>query len=97
VAQLAGRSKEDRGDRGIEKKLSIQKKTRQAIQRARVYGSAALVNGVDQGQPEEELNLKLGGKDDLRFVVVLNRYELSAGPRVYNVDSSYYSRRQPDR
>ena len=48
------------------------------------------MNGVDQGQPEEELNLKLGGKDDLRFVMVLNRCELSAGPRVYNVDLPYY-------
>jgi hypothetical protein len=76
----------------LEKKLDIQKKTRQALQRARLYGGAALVLGVDQGQPEEELDLDDVGLNDLKFVVVVNRYELSAGPRIFNVDSDWYTR-----
>jgi uncharacterized protein len=76
----------------LEKKFELQRKTRQAIQRARLYGGAALVIGVDQGQPDEELDYDKVGKDDLKFVVVLNRYELTAGPRIYDVDSPYYTR-----
>jgi uncharacterized protein len=76
----------------LEKRFDIQKKTRQALQRARLYGGAALVLGVDQGQPEEELDLDDVGLNDLKFVVVVNRYELSAGPRIFNVDSPWYTR-----
>ena len=76
----------------LEKKFDIQKKTRQALQRARLYGGSALVIGVDQGQPDEELELDDVGLNDLKFVVVVNRYELSAGPRIFNVDSPWYTR-----
>jgi hypothetical protein len=75
-----------------ERKLQVQKKMQMALIRARLYGGAALVMGVDQGQPEDELDLEDIGKDDLEFVVVLNRYELNAGPRIYNVNSPYYTR-----
>jgi phage-related protein (TIGR01555 family) len=76
----------------LEKKFELQKKTRQALQRARLYGGAALVIGVDQGDPSEELDYERVGKDDLKFVVVLNKYELTPGPRIYDVDSRYYTR-----
>jgi hypothetical protein len=76
----------------IERKFQIQRKMREALIRARLYGGGAMVLGVDQGQPEDELVLEDIGKNELQFVVVLNRYELSAGPRIYNVDSPYYTR-----
>lgn len=76
----------------LEKHLRIQRKVQQAITRARLYGGAALVLGVDVGRPEEELDLDAVGEGDLRFVVVCNRYELSAGPRIYDVESPYYTR-----
>ncbi len=76
----------------IEKKFDLQRKVRQAIIRARLYGGAAIVIGVEQGEPYEELDLETVGKDDLRFVVVLSRWELFAGPRIYDVESPWYLR-----
>jgi uncharacterized protein len=76
----------------LERKLELQKKVRMALIRARLYGGGALVMGVDQGQPEEELDFDKVGLGDLKFVVVCNRYELAAGPRIYNVDSPWYTR-----
>ena len=76
----------------LERRFQLQMKMRQALIRANLYGGAALVLGVDQGEPEEELDFDTVGKDDLKFVVVLNRYELNAGPRIYNVMSRWYTR-----
>src|SRR5260370_29400715 len=68
----------------LEKLHDLQRKTKYAILRGRLYGGAALVIGVDDGlNAWEPLNLDKVGKDSLKFVVVLNRYELSAGPRIY--------------
>jgi hypothetical protein len=76
----------------LEKTFDLQRKLKYAIIRARLYGGAALVMGVEQGESWEELDMDKVGKDDLKFVVVLNRYELMAGPRIYNVDSPWYTR-----
>ncbi len=76
----------------LERRFQLQMKMRQALIRANLYGGAALVLGVDQGEPEDELDFDKVGKDDLKFIVVLNRYELNAGPRIYNVMSRWYTR-----
>src|ERR1700729_3628070 len=76
----------------LERKFQLQMKMRQALIRANLYGGASLVLGVEQGQPDEELDFDAVGKDDLKFIVVLNRYELNAGPRIYNVMSRWYTR-----
>lgn len=76
----------------LEKHLDIQQKTKLAIIRARLYGGAALVLGVDQGETWEPIDYDKVGKGDLKFVVVMNRYELAAGPRIYNVMSPWYTR-----
>src|SRR5207237_1033763 len=71
----------------LEKVFDLQRKLRLAIVRARLYGGAALLLGVDgSGNPDEPLDLDALGRDCLRFVVVLNRYELSAGPRIYDAE-----------
>jgi len=76
-----------------EKKLKLQRKLKMALIRARLYGGGALVMGVDDGnQNDEPLNLDGVKEGALKFVVVMNRYELSAGPRIYNVDSEWYTR-----
>lgn len=78
---------------GVEKAHNLQEKVKNWIIRARLYGGAALVLGVDDGnQPDEPVDLDSVKKDSLKFVVVLNRYELNAGPRIYNVDSPWYTR-----
>lgn len=77
----------------LEKKLRLQTKLKQTLIRARLYGGASLVVGVDDGnQSDEPLDLDKVEKDALRFVVVMNRYELSAGPRIYDVASEWYTR-----
>jgi phage-related protein (TIGR01555 family) len=77
----------------LEKKLRLQIKLKNAIIRARLYGGGALVMGVEDGnQADEPLDLDKVGKDALRFLVVMNRYELSAGPRIYDVNSDWYTR-----
>jgi phage-related protein (TIGR01555 family) len=65
-----------------EKKHDLQRKLRLALIRSRLYGGAALVMGVNQGNSDEELVLENVQEGDLEFVVVLNRYELMAGPRI---------------
>jgi phage-related protein (TIGR01555 family) len=74
----------------LEEDLNIQRKTMSALQRARLYGGAALVLGVDQGQPEEELVMDRLGKDCLKFVHVVNRYEINAGPIEWDIMSPYF-------
>jgi len=76
----------------IEKLHAVQKKTRQALTRARLYGGAALVIGVEQGNIDEPLDLDAVGEGDLKWVVVMNRYELNAGPRIFDVESEWYTR-----
>lgn len=77
-----------------EKRLDLQRKTKQALIRARLYGGATLVLGVNQGSPLDPLDFDAIGKGDLKFVVVMNRYELNAGPRIYDVFSPWYTRPQ---
>jgi len=77
----------------LEKKFDIRRKMRQAISKARLYGGAALVMGIDgSGETDEPVDLDELSEDCLRFVVVLNRYELSAGPRIYDAESPWYTR-----
>src|ERR1017187_9107538 len=77
----------------LEKTHQIQMKTKLAMLRGRLYGGASLVIGVDDGKEAfEPLNLDGVKKDSLKFVVVMNRYELMAGPRDYNVSSPWYTR-----
>src|SRR5271154_1166662 len=78
---------------GLEKKFRVQEKMKLAMIRARLYGGAGLVIGVNDGQPSEmPLDLDAVKEDALRFVVVMNRYELMAGPRIYDVESPWYTR-----
>src|SRR5580704_6117203 len=62
-----------------ERTHNIQKKTREAIFKARLYGGAGMVIGVDDGKDViEPLDLDRVKRGDLKFVVVMNRYELAA-------------------
>jgi len=77
----------------VEKTLDIKRKTKDWLTKARLYGGAALVIGVDDGNdPSEPIDLDRCKKGCLKYVVVLHRYELNAGPRIYNVNDPYYTR-----
>ena len=77
----------------MEKTLDLQRKVKNWIIKSRLYGGAALVLGVDDGlDPSEPIDLKKCGKGCLKYVVVLHRWELNGGPRIFNVADPYYLR-----
>jgi hypothetical protein len=77
----------------VEKTLDIKRKTKQWLIKARLYGGSAFVVGVDDGQdPSQPIDLDKCKKGCLKYVVVLHRWELNAGPRIYNVMDPYYTR-----
>lgn len=78
----------------LERSLKIQRQVKQALLRGRLYGGGALVLGVDQGKAEDELRVDRIRKGDLKWIHVVNRYDLSIGPIEWNVDSPYYGQPQ---
>jgi phage-related protein (TIGR01555 family) len=74
----------------LEEALQIRARVLDALTMARLYGGAAIILGVDQGAPEEPLNVDAVGKGALKFVHVLSRYELSIGPLQLDVTSPWY-------
>lgn len=78
----------------LEEKFAIQRKTMSVLQKARLYGGAALVLGVDQGKPEEPLEIEKLGKDCLKFVHCVNRYEITAGQIEWDIMSPYFGQPQ---
>lgn len=92
----------DKGDitklTDLEANLNIQRKTKSVLQKSRLYGGAALVMGIDQGQPDEPVEVEKLGLGCLKFVHVVNRYEISAGTTDWDIMSpwfgqpSYYER-----
>lgn len=77
----------------LEKKFKIQHKVMRTLQRARLYGGAALVLGVDDGQdPSKEMIVEKLRPDSLKFVHSVSRYELGSGPLIQDVLSPYYGK-----
>jgi hypothetical protein len=65
-------SKSAQAVKDLENRFFIQRKVYQAPVRSRLYGGGALVIGVDQGHPEEELDLDKVGQGDLKFVIAVS-------------------------
>lgn len=75
----------------VEKKLKLQSKLRSVMTKARLYGGAALLLGVDQGvDMARPLEMEKVGKDSLEFIHVLTKWELSAGELEYDIASENY-------
>jgi phage-related protein (TIGR01555 family) len=75
----------------LEKELKIQAKVREAMIKARLYGGAGLVLGVDgTGASNTPLDLDRVTKDSLKFVHVVSRYDLAVGPIILDVMSPDY-------
>lgn len=74
----------------LEKTLQLQKKTQVALQKARLYGGGALLLGVNQGRLSDPLDVERVGKDALKFVHAVSRWELSAGEMDWDIDSEFY-------
>ena len=73
-----------------EREFGLQRKLLSALIKARLYGGSALILGVDQGDFTEELDIERVGKGDLKFIHVLDRWAISAGPTVRDVTSAWF-------
>lgn len=74
----------------VEKKHQVQLKVMKALTMGRLYGGGALVMGVDQGAPEDELDVESITEDSLKFLHVVSRFELGTGPINWDITSPYY-------
>jgi uncharacterized protein len=77
-----------------EQEFGLQQKVLSAMTKARLYGGAALIIGVDQGDWGDELDVERVGKGDLKFVHVVDRWHLAAGPLVRDISSAYFGQPQ---
>lgn len=74
-----------------EREIGIQHKVKEALQKARLYGGAGLLLGVDDGGSlATELNLENVGQDALKFVHVVSRWEMAGVEPDWDIGSPYY-------
>ena len=73
-----------------EKLHGLQRKLMKVKEKARLYGGAALIMGVNQGRFNDPLDIDSVGLDDLKFVHVVERWRLAAGPRVREITSPWF-------
>jgi hypothetical protein len=75
----------------LEKKLNLQVQLQTALKKARLYGGAGLIIGVDDGKDwGDELDPDDVKADALKFVHVVTRLMLPAGPMIRDVASPWY-------
>ena len=75
---------------GVERQHFIQRKMMTALIKARLYGGAAMIIGTDDGPFNEELNIEGVKKDGLKFVHVVDRWMLAAGPLNRDITSPWF-------
>jgi phage-related protein (TIGR01555 family) len=74
-----------------EERVGLQQKIGAALKRARLYGGAVIVIGVDDGQdPSQPLALDRVQGGGLKYLAVLNRYEVTPGQIIRDVASPYF-------
>lgn len=73
-----------------EKKMRVLRKAMLANIRGRLYGGGALIMGVDQGISSDELIIENLGKDSLKFVHAVSRWDLSSGELDWDPMSPYF-------
>ena len=77
-----------------EKRLGLWPKLQRALILARLFGGGALIIGDGAGNTMAELKPETIRKDGLRYIHVMNRWELSLGQPITDVDSPWF--RQPE-
>jgi uncharacterized protein len=75
----------------LERVNQIQAKVQQCLIKARLYGGAVIIIGVDSGEPNEPLDVESVGKDDLKWLHVVPWHQLSTGPVVWDITSPYWA------
>lgn len=74
----------------LERSLGLQRKIELAMCRARLLGGSALILGTADGAFDSILDYDKIGKGDLKFVHVVGRYNIVAGPLIKDVTSPWY-------
>jgi len=74
--------------------ISLQPKVTMALQKARLFGGAAIYMGMRDGAPDKELLVENVKKGDLLYLHVLDRSKVTTGPLITDVRSVYYG--QPE-
>lgn len=70
--------------------VALQLKANAAIRRARLLGGAGIYIGIKGARPEEELDVERVRKDDLEYLHVLGKDEVTVGPVIRDVLSPFY-------
>lgn len=73
-----------------ERVLGIQHKMMEALIKSRLYGGSALLLGIKGSKFNEELDIDKVGKGDLKFVHVVEKWMIQAGPRVRDITSPWF-------
>jgi len=77
----------------LETLMAVRQKVKQAVIRARLFGGAALIMGIDgTGLPSEPLDLERVGKDSLRFLLVMSSHEMTRGQMITDATDPYFGR-----
>jgi phage-related protein (TIGR01555 family) len=87
-----------------ERELKVQLRVRQGLQKARLFGGAALIIGCDDsaGPQDTPLDLNKVGQGCLKFIHAVGRYELTAGDLQTDIaepnyqEPMFYTRTLPD-
>ena len=73
-----------------ERELGLQQKLMWAMTKARLYGGAALIMGIEGQKFDDELDIDAVGKGDLKFVHAVTKWQLAAGPLMRDVTSPWF-------
>lgn len=73
-----------------EKRLQLWPKLLRCLTLARLYGGAALIPSVGDSDLEQPLNLEAVGKGGLRFINVVNRWQMSHGNEILDPESEWF-------
>jgi phage-related protein (TIGR01555 family) len=73
-----------------EREFGLQRKLMWAMSKARLFGGAAIVMGIEGQKFEDELDLEAVGEGDLKFVHVVTRYMIEAGPLMRDITSPWF-------
>ena len=73
-----------------ERGFFLQTKVMDALQKARLFGGAVLIMGIEGQNFNEELDIETVKKDSLKFIHVVNRWMIAAGAPVRDITSPWF-------
>ena len=73
-----------------EKEFGLQRKLMWTMSKARLFGGAAMVIGIEGQKFEEELDVESVGKGDLKFIHCVTRWMIQAGPLMRDITSPWF-------